>query len=324
MRRRIAWVRTIAGAAAAISAASVSVSAAVAAVAPPAFGQNALESIDACIRRLDPQTDVGYGTIAARCPDLTRQLEGSSWAAWLPPDWQRPGNDLTAESLAALRIQVQGELALTAPSRAASLESLHGILNDLGPLEPQRAGWWSRLTLWLRDVFERRDPSPSAGWLDRMTARVGPSQATIELISYLCLAAVVVLAAGLVSNELRLAGLFGARRRRSNPEHPVRSAANSAQGWEEIQRAPYGDRPRMLLELIAARLIEMGRLPKTGGLTVRELTNVAHLAEGEDRALLADVALTAERVRFSGEQVSRASLDAAVERGRTLLEHLRR
>ena len=291
---------------------------------PEAFAQNALESIDACIRRLDPQTDVGYERIAARCPDLTRRLEGGSWGAWLPPDWQRPGNDLSAASLAALRVQVDRELAMRIRAPGPDLASLNGILAGLGPLEPERLGSWTRFTLWLREVFERRDPSSSQGWLDRMIARVGPSQAVIDLISCVCLAAVVALAAGVVVNELRLAGLLGARRRRRGPQRPTLSDARPAQGWEEIQRAAYADRPRMLLEMIAARLIELGRLPQAGGLTVRELTQAARLADGEDRSLLAEVALATERVRFSGEQVPPASLDAVVERGRTLLEHLRR
>ena len=288
---------------------------------PAAHGQNSLDSIDACIGRLDPQTDIGYERIAARCPDLTRRLEASSWAAWLPSDWHRAGNDLSAQSLVALRIQVARELAVRVRSHVPDPASLHGILAALGPLEPQKTEW-TRFTLWLRQIFERRDPSSSEGWLDRMAARMGPSQAALELISYLCLAAVVVLAAGLVINELRLAGWLVARPART-PRGPARFENRETWGWEEIQAAPYADRPRMLLELIATRLVELGRLPPADGLTIRELTQAARLAVAEDRELLADVALAAERIRFSAEPVCAASLDAAVERGRKLLEQLR-
>ena len=92
--------------------------------------------------------------------------------------------------------------------------------------------------------------------------------------------------------------------------------------WSAIQSAPGRERPRLLLELIAARLMELDRLPPAGGFTVRELLQQARLSQVEDRALLTDVALAAERVRFSGEPMPTASLETVVERGRRLLERL--
>ncbi len=293
-------------------------------LASEAFGQDAaLDSIAACVRRLDPQTDIGYERIAARCPDLTHRLDGSSWAAWLPREWKEPGNDLSVAGLQELRVAVARELSMRTPTRAPDLAPLNGILAGLGPLEPDRTGWWGRMTRWLREAFERRDQSSASGWLDRMIARVGPSQGLIEGISYVCLGIVVVLALGLVANELRLAGVFDSARNRkaggARQQVPVRPAA---QVWAEIQHAPARDRPRLLLELIVARLTELNRLPAAGALTIRELTGAARLDEGEDQAALVDVALAAERVRFSGEPVADASLQRAIERGRRLLERL--
>src|SRR5215467_10070296 len=95
-------------------------------LAPEAFGQ--ADAIDACLRRLDPQTDIGYERIAARCPDLTRQLQASEGAAWLPRQWQAPNNDLSAASLEDLRHLLARELATQAtPSRAPSLVPLQSI-----------------------------------------------------------------------------------------------------------------------------------------------------------------------------------------------------
>src|ERR1700754_1566915 len=68
--------------------------------------------IDACVARLDPQLDIGYDRIAARCPDLMRQLETGAWAPWLPRGWKEPGNDLSAGSLKEFRELVARESAV--------------------------------------------------------------------------------------------------------------------------------------------------------------------------------------------------------------------
>ncbi len=294
-----------------------------AALAPSVFGQDALDSIDSCVRRLDPQTDVGYERIAPRCPDLARRLGASQWAAWLPQDWNAPGNDLSVGSLRELRVAAARELAMRKPERAPDPASLQGVLAGLSPLDEQRTAWWGRLTGWLRTAFERGDQSSADSWLDRTIARVGPSQALVQLISYAGLCAVVLLALGFIVNELRVAELFAPRSARTTRQSSPQSAPRRrTPDWQEIQQAPAGDRPGLLLESIVARLVELNRLPAAGGLTVRELTRVAHLASADERALLAGVALAAERVTFSAEQIPVANLEAAVAGGRELLEHL--
>ena len=289
-------------------------------IAPNAFAQ--VDAIDSCIKRLDPRTDVGYERIAARCPDLTRQLEASSASAWLPKEWKTPNNDLSADSLKDLRQLVIRELATRATSRTPSVVPLQAILVELGPMESPSTGVWSRFTTWLRQALERGGPSDTDGWWDRMTARISLSQAIIDAMGYGCLAAVVIMALGLIVNELRVVGVFNLRRRRAVGKSSDRADAEATSHWMAIQSAPAGDRPRLLLEWIAARLMELNRLPPAGGLTVRELLQYVHLARSEDRSLLADLALTAERVRFSSDQIPTASLEVAVERGRLLLERL--
>jgi hypothetical protein len=285
--------------------------------APSAFGQ--VDAIDSCIKRLDPQTDVGYERIAARCPDLTGQLDRSAWAAWLPKEWKASDNDLSAGSLKDLRQVVARELATRTTSRTPSLVPLHAILADLGPMGLQSTSPWDRFTRWLREALERGDAHTAHEW---GAARVSLSQSVIDLICYVCLAAVVAMALALIVNELRVAGVFAARRDRAVGKAGAHAARYVASDWSAIQRSPASDRPRLLLELIAARLVDLNRLPPAGGFTVRELLQRAHFARREDQALLADVALTAERMRFSAEQIPAASLEAVVERGRQLLEQL--
>jgi hypothetical protein len=287
-------------------------------LAPVAFGQEGLDAVDNCIKRLDPQTDVGYVRIAARCPDLAQRLQASSWAAWLPKDWQASSSDLSAGSLKELRELVARELATRTTRRAPSLAPLTVILAELGPMEDHNRGLWARFTRWLREALERGDPSPARDWLEVPPS--GLSQAVIDLICYACLAAVVVMAMVIILNELREAGVFAARRTARKARH--RPELNVRPDWAAIQKAPARDRPRLLLELIAIRLMELNRLPPAAGFTVHELLRKARLVEAEDQALLADVALAAERVRFSQEQIPGASLEAVVERGRRVLEHL--
>jgi hypothetical protein len=78
----------------------------------------------------------------------------------------------------------------------------------------------------------------------------------------------------------------------------------------------------MLLELIAARLTAARRLPAAAALTVRELARAAQLQDAGDQERLVEVALAAERLRFSDEEPAPASLAAVTERGRELLERL--
>src|SRR5438128_7099732 len=70
-----------------------------------------LPALDACLGRLDPELDIGYDRIAARCPELAKQLDHGAWAPWLPRGWKEPGNDLSAGGLRELRELVERESA---------------------------------------------------------------------------------------------------------------------------------------------------------------------------------------------------------------------
>jgi hypothetical protein len=92
--------------------------------------------------------------------------------------------------------------------------------------------------------------------------------------------------------------------------------------WRDIERAALSDRPRLLLELIVRRLSDRGALPPSGALTVRELTRAVQLPEAEDRSRLAELALAAERVRYSAKEPDAAGLDEPLVRGKELLSRL--
>jgi hypothetical protein len=292
------------------------------AVVPTAAAQDALGTIDSCIARLNTDIDIGYERIAARCPELVRRLDDSGWSAWLPRDWKRPGNDLSAGSLRELRVLVARELATQATARTPRVEQLRGVLAGLDHTgRHDGSGWWARTKAWVRDVFERREQTANDGWLTRLVAQIGLSQAVIELVSYAALTLVVVLAGLIVSNELRSSGVFARRGRQAAPLALATSRRNGLT-WSDIERAAFRHRPRLLLELIAARLTEESCLPPAGGLTVRELARAARLPDERDRERLAELALASERVRFSDVEVPADNIEAAVEGGRKLLERI--
>jgi hypothetical protein len=289
-------------------------------------------AIDSCIGRLNPETDIGYERVAARCPDLARRLEEAGLSAWLPRDWKKPGNDLSSGGLRELGnlLARQDRDNAASPARAHQLDVSHlpAILaGSAGGDAVEGRGWWARTKAWLRDMFEHREEEDDS-WFSRVVGQNGLSQAVIELVSYAALALVVVLAVVIVANELRLEGVLGRLWRRYVPRRrtavPVGAERQrvTVLSWEEVHKAAPAQQPRILLELIASRLTEEGRLPQSRGLTVRELTHLARLPDEADRRRLAELARLSERVRFSNEPVPDSAVGAVLEDALLLLERI--
>jgi hypothetical protein len=288
----------------------------------------ALEAIDSCIGRLNPDVDIGYERVIARCPTLVGRLDGSGVAPWLPRDWRRPGNDLSAGGLRALRELVLHELQL-APATGArhpGVQQVPGILASLTQADAEHSGWWARARAWLRTVIAGGDEAGDEGWLGRMIGQSGVRQAVLELVSYGALALVVVLAVGVVGNELWVGGVWGRRRRRGGDADggAVADSGGVAGGarldWTRVLGAPVAQRLGLLLELVVARLNESGGVRLSRGLTGRELLRTAGLADERARERLGAVVRASERVRFSGGAISETEIAAVMEEGRRLLE----
>ena len=293
-----------------------------AALVPCAQARAALEAIDDCVARLDTELDVGYARIAARCPDLTAALGASSFAPWLPADWKRPDNQLSAAGLSELRAQLVRESGGGDNRRPAPRsERVASVLASVTHGDAASIGWWQRFKDWLRRILTTRAQTDS-GWLRRWLAGIELSRSATRLITWASFAIVVALAAGIVTNELRIAGVLRGRRARSQARSADVSRGGSAAALEEIERAAPEQQPALLLELIAARLAALQRLPPARALTARELERQARLPEESGRARLAELVTVCERVRFSGAAVSSASLTAAVRGGRALLAAL--
>ena len=79
---------------------------------------------------LDLAHPEAYAHIAERCPELASSLASSPYAAWLPPDWNKPNNELSVGGLVELRrLLTRSEPAPTVrPPRVARLS---GVLTEL-------------------------------------------------------------------------------------------------------------------------------------------------------------------------------------------------
>jgi hypothetical protein len=276
-------------------------------------------SVDACVSRLDPQLDIGYDRIAARCPELVKQIDQGAWTPWLPRGWKEAGNDLSGGSLKEFRELVSREEAAAPATRAPDIRSLKAVLHGLA--SKQENGWWSRFNSWLRSILERREQAADESWFGQMVSHVGLSQSLRQLAAFVALGAVVLLAGVIVFNELRTAGLLPSGRASARKRAPAQRAATEM-ALSDFERSALPDKPRLLLELIVRRLGERGYLPPAGALTVRELTTVARLPESDDRARLTELATAAERVRYSARVVEPSVLEESIARGRELLSRL--
>lgn len=293
-----------------------------AALLPCAQARGPLEAIDDCVARLDTELDVGYARIAARCPDLTAAFGESAFAPWLPADWKRPDNQLSAAGLSELRAQLARESGRADnPRPAPRTERVATVLAAVTHADAGSVGWWQRFKDWLRRIFTTRAQA-DGGWLRRWLAGIELSTSTTQLVTWSAVAVVVALAAGIVINELRVAGVLRGRTTPSQPRAGDSRHGSSAAALEDIERAPPAQQPALLLELIAVRLVALQRLPPARALTGRELEREARLPEESGRARLVELVTVCERVRFSGEPVSAANLAAAVRGGHALLTTL--
>jgi hypothetical protein len=293
------------------------------AATPAPAARDALTAIDSCLRQLDPALDVGYEKIAARCPELAPALKASPWAAWLPRDWDKPGNELSDQGLMELKTLIVHESQRRAQGPAPRTERLGPVLAALEAAQPPPVGWWARFKAWLRGILQARASTDTDSWLARLLGTTQLSQSVMRLIIVAVCAVLIGLAGAVVINELRLAGLLRPHGKPGTGPGPERHAEPPGAGdLGQIEAAAAELRPRLLLELIARQLYEQGRLPPARALTVQELLRSARLASGADRERLHVLARVSERLRFSNSVPAPEVLNAALERGRELLAGL--
>jgi hypothetical protein len=276
--------------------------------------------IDHCLHRLDPTGDVGYARIAERCPDLATSLASSPYAAWLPPDWNKPSNELSVGGLVELR-RLLTRAAPPSSVPAPRVERLAGVLNELHRNDTQHRSWWARFKQWLREVFTPQPDSEDQGWLERLIGGLDVPQTLRRAIVWSAVFLVLLLAGTVVVNELRYAARSRRGLRRGRHEPGGGELDRPGLTLDDVERAAADQQPHLLLQLIIRRLTEQQRLPPARALTLNELERAARLTDGLDRERLMVLTGACERARFA-EQVSAATLAAALSRGRELLASL--
>jgi hypothetical protein len=283
----------------------------------------ARKAIDDCTPRLDAQVDVGFDRISVRCPGLAQALERSGVEQWLPQGWKETRNNLSTGSLTELRSLVARELATHASAHKPRAEKLGEVLAVLGDQHRATSGTWLRFKRWLRELLQRRDREGHEDWFDHMVHRMGLPDAIGEIVTYVSLGLMVVLALIVVLNELKAAGLLG---RRVRPDASARdqnlSTSRRIPTMSDIEGAAPRERPRLLLELIASKLTALRRLPPADAMTVKELSQSANLEVAQDRERLVSLATTAERARYAEDGVAPDALESAYVQGRELLDNV--
>jgi hypothetical protein len=290
--------------------------------APPAAEPlgPAIQALQDCAARLDPDVDVGYAHIAQHCPQLSEQLGRAGIEGWLPRGWNDPGNDLSAGGLRELATLLARESGVRPRSRSPQLQSLHEVLGRLGPGGGSPGGMWRRVLDFLHQLSERGAPSGQTSWLDSLIGRIGWLQTLMRALVYAGFATVIGIAGMIIVREVRASGRLGARSERTAAARPA-LVRGLPLGIAEVEAAALKERPGLLLSLIVQL---RSAAPGQGGLaslTARELLR-AGWPEPHGPRQLEQLALMAERLRYGSAPADEAAIGRAVTEGRALLERL--
>jgi len=282
----------------------------------------ALRVVEACRARLDPSIDVGIERIQKRCPELLPALASAPWRGLLPQNLRERREEITAESLRALAELVRHSGGDATPRDAPTREKLEPVLAALGATGQQGATRWERFKQWLKEKLEKRKDD-DAGALEKWSRQFQTSEGIAQAITYLGYVMVGVLVLMVIWSELRAAGLVGGTRR-------ARARSAAAAQWQrrlmlsDVAAAPLADRPGMLLRLLGEALTRAGRLPAAEGLTAAAIVRRASLESEQERVELAQVATTADSVRYGDSTPPDDKLEGTVAAARALLEKFAR
>jgi len=282
----------------------------------------ALRVVEACRARLDPATDVGFERIQKRCPELLPALASAPWRNLLPQTMRERRDEISAESLRALEELVRQSGSGVKLRDAPSRKKLEPVLAELGAKGQEGATRWERFKRWLKEKLDNRKDDDEATALEKWSRQFQTSEGVAQAITYAGYAMVGVLVLFVIWSELRAAGLLGGTRR-------TRSESPAAQ-WRrrlmlsDVAAAPLADRPGMLLRLLGEALTRAERLPAAEGLTAAAIARRASLDSDQERADLAQVATTADSVRYGNHPPPDEQLEGTVASAKGLLEKFAR
>ncbi len=206
---------------------------------------------------------------------------------------------------------------------APSREKLEPVLMGLGAKGQEGATRWDRFKRWLKEKLENRKDDDEASALEKWSRQFQTSEGIAQAITYAGYVMVGVLMLFVIWSELRAAGLLGRARRGHGAESPAAQWRRRLM-LSDIAAAPLADRPGMLLRLLGEALTRAERLPAADGLTAATIVRRASLDSEQERAALAQIATTADTVRYGSNPPPEEQLEGTVNSAKALLERFAR
>jgi len=283
----------------------------------------ALRVVEACRARLDPATDLGLERIQKRCPELLPALASAPWRDLLPQTLRERRDEISAESLHVLAELVRKAGSAAKLRDAPSREKLEPVLMGLGAKGQEGATRWDRFKRWLKEKLENRKDDDETSALEKWSRQFQTSEGIAQAITYAGYVMVGVLMLFVIWSELRAAGLLGRARRGHGAESPAAQWRRRLM-LSDIAAAPLADRPGMLLRLLGEALTRAERLPAADGLTAATIVRRASLDSEQERAALAQIATTADTVRYGSNPPPEEQLEGTVNSAKALLERFAR
>jgi len=260
---------------------------------------------------------VGIKDLDAACPGLEASLQALGLDRTLYQGWRERLNRDSLRDLVRLEASYRG----STPATPLNVAALSGILAALAREQnPAPKSWWDAFTAWLRAWLKSHD-ADSFSWLDGWLEKLQHSATLWHAVLYSLIGLVLAIAAWVVFNELKAAGVGG--QRRPDPATPHGGAIDDSPDASPAS-APVApaDQLSALLRLLVKRLLQAGRLKAERALTHRELVLGSRFDSGSQRAAFAAIAATAESVLYGARGASPEQLRSVLRQGHTLLAEL--
>lgn len=291
------------------------------ALAGSSANATALDEIQSCATQVAAAVHSVTG-LEAQCPGVTAALTELGIPDQLGEGWR--------DSLDGSQLKDLGELARryrpALQPRAPDIEGIAGILRQLAQERPPPPHtWWQRFKEWLHSLLENPQSSEESSWLAKWLAQHSLPAIVTDSLFYLLLGAIVIAAIVMVINELKASGVLvrgDAQARRVAASGAGAGVTTPALSFHDLEQADLHDQPALLLRLLVARLLAIGKLSVERNLTHRELIAANRLTDAAEREQFASVAQLAERVFYGERQVQPGPDLNALGQGRALLQQL--
>lgn len=259
-----------------------------------------------------PYLDVSV--LEAICPGLAVSLEEHPWRSLLE---RSPGNWTVGDAQGLLGVQEAYEELNAVTSLRP--ENVDAILADLPLFEEDKLTLWDRLMSWLSEKLGDEEGGLPDWWPD-----VNVASWVFDWILYVCIALVVLLAVGVVVNEV-IQHRKG-RRRAADPAawQTFDYGAETGLTFADVQRAPLWEQPGMLLELLVRALQKQDRQRHPflfrPGMTPRKIVAVTrNLPQTE---VIGELAAAAERATYGGWKPEPDDMETLRQHGEAALHDI--